>query len=138
VIVAQYALFWQSTIGLLCTCFLDNTPPLLNVLPMYLVVIAWLYVTLMMAIAEATSPVGSLLGASVTFVFYGLLPLGIVVYILATPARKRARREQAERAAMRAGAQTGETTSDSVAPDATGETAAAAQTCGVTAVREKR
>ena len=45
---------------------------------MYLVLIAWLYVTLMMALAEATSPTGSVLGAVVTFVLYGLLPMGIV------------------------------------------------------------
>ena len=35
---------------------------------MYLVLIAWMYVALMMAVAEATSPVGSVLGAIVTFV----------------------------------------------------------------------
>jgi hypothetical protein len=57
---------------------------------MYLVLIAWLYVALMMAIAEAVSPVGSVLGAIVTFVLYGLLPMGIVGYILNSPARRRA------------------------------------------------
>lgn len=56
---------------------------------MYLVVIAWLYVTLMMAAAEATHSNGSILGAVVTFVLYGLLPMSIVVYILDTPRRKR-------------------------------------------------
>lgn len=58
---------------------------------MYLVLIAWLYVALMMAVAEATSPVGSVLGALITFVLYGALPMGVVGYILGTPARKRAR-----------------------------------------------
>ena len=57
---------------------------------MYLVIIAWLYVALMMAIAEAVSPVGSVLGALVTFFLYGVLPMGIVGYILNTPARRRA------------------------------------------------
>ncbi len=68
---------------------------------MYLVLIAWLYVTLMMAVAEATSPMGTVLGAVMTFVLYGLLPMGIVGYILGTPSRKRAikAREMAERAA---------------------------------------
>ena len=42
---------------------------------MYLVVIAWLYVTLMMAVAEATNTTGSILGAIITFVLYGLLPM---------------------------------------------------------------
>ncbi|WP_155947134.1 hypothetical protein [Pseudacidovorax intermedius] len=59
---------------------------------LHLVVIAWLYVAVMMAVAEATNTNGSLLGAIVTFVLYGLLPMGIVAYILATPARRRARR----------------------------------------------
>ena len=57
---------------------------------MYLVVIAWIYVVLMMSLAEAFSSQGSVLGAIVTFVLYGVLPLSIVVYILGTPARKRA------------------------------------------------
>jgi len=61
---------------------------------MYLVVIGWLYVTVMMAVAEAASPQGSLLGAAVTFIFYGLVPVAIVAYILGTPARKRALRER--------------------------------------------
>lgn len=55
----------------------------------HLVVAAWLYVALTMAVAEAMSPVGSVLGAVITFVLYGALPLGIVVYILDTPARRR-------------------------------------------------
>ena len=43
---------------------------------MYLIVIVWTYVSLMMAVAEATSPVGSVLGAVITFVLYGVLPMG--------------------------------------------------------------
>ncbi len=71
---------------------------------MYIVPIAWLYVTLMMAAAEASSPNGTLLGALITLVLYGLLPIGIVVYIMGTPARNRAikAREAAELAAARA------------------------------------
>ncbi len=57
-----------------------------------LVVIAWLYVAVMMAVVEATSSTGTLLGALVTFMFYGVLPLTIVLYLLNTPARRRARR----------------------------------------------
>lgn len=57
-----------------------------------LIVIAWLYVTVMMAVAEASAANGTLLGAIVTFVLYGLLPISIVVYIFSTPARKRARK----------------------------------------------
>lgn len=57
---------------------------------MYLIPIAWLYVTLMMAVAEATSPVGSVLGAFITFVFYGVGPVVLVMYLLGWPARRRA------------------------------------------------
>lgn len=58
---------------------------------MYLVVIAWMYVVVMMAVAEALSSQGTVLGAVFTFALYGLMPLSIVVYILGTPARRRAR-----------------------------------------------
>jgi uncharacterized membrane protein len=67
---------------------------------MYLIAIAWLYVVLMMALAEALSPQGTLLGAGFTLVLYGLLPLSILLYILGTPLRRRrARRLQLEAAA---------------------------------------
>ena len=56
---------------------------------MYIVPIAWLYVALMMAVAEATSSQGTLLGAFFTFVFYGLMPIGLVLYFMGTPARRR-------------------------------------------------
>ena len=107
---------------------------------MYLIVIAWLYVTLMMAVAEATNTTGTVLGAIVTFVLYGLLPMGIVVYIMGTPSRKRAikQREQAqqaagdaEQAALRAAQ------AESAAPDAGGETPAAAQDSGIAPVRKE-
>ncbi|MFT3956288.1 MAG: hypothetical protein QM722_18470 [Piscinibacter sp.] len=65
---------------------------------MYLVAIAWGYVVLMMAVAEATGPNGTVLGAVITFVLYGVLPLSIVLYVLGTPARRRALR-RAEAAA---------------------------------------
>jgi hypothetical protein len=58
---------------------------------MYLIAIAWMYVVLMMAVAEATNSNGTILGALFTFALYGLLPLGIVLYIFGTPGRKRAR-----------------------------------------------
>jgi hypothetical protein len=59
---------------------------------MILVGIGWLFVTLLMAVVEATSTTGTVLGAIVTFVFYGLLPLAVVLYLLNTPARRRAQR----------------------------------------------
>lgn len=66
---------------------------------MYLVAIAWIYVALMMALAEATSSQGTVLGAIVTFALYGVLPVSIVLYLLGTPARRAARR-RAEQAAQ--------------------------------------
>jgi len=87
---------------------------------MYLVVIAWIYVVLMMSLTEAFSSQGSVLGAVVTFILYGVLPLSIVVYILGTPARKRALQE-----------------TESASPDAGSHAAAAAEADSVSPVREK-
>jgi hypothetical protein len=58
---------------------------------MYLVAIGWIYVVLMMAVAEAMSSQGTVLGAVITFALYGLLPLAIVLYIMGSPMRRRAR-----------------------------------------------
>lgn len=90
---------------------------------MYLIVIAWLYVALMMAVAEATHSMGTVLGAFVTFVLYGALPVSLVVYLIATPARKKAikAREAAEWAQRQAAASNapdpgGKPPADPVAP----------------------
>lgn len=61
---------------------------------MVLVAIAWIYVVLMAAVVEAASPQGTLLGALVTLLFYGVMPLGIVGYLFLSPARRRRRRAQ--------------------------------------------
>lgn len=116
---------------------------------MYLVLIAWLYVTLMMAVAEASSPTGTLLGAVVTFALYGLLPMGIVGYILGTPSRKRAlrAREQADTRATETGTDqptegrphlvpSGETPIP-VTPDTDGHSARAAEAGRIPAVRKE-
>lgn len=94
---------------------------------MYLVAIAWLYVAVMMAVAEAMHSQGSVLGAIVTFVFYGLLPVSLVMYILATPSRKKARkaREAAEAAAAEAA---------SAQPDAGGQAPGTAEPASVAPV----
>ena len=70
---------------------------------MYIVLIAWLYVALMMAVAEATNTTGTVLGAIVTFLLYGLGPAALVVYLMGTPRRRRAikAREAAENQAAR-------------------------------------
>ncbi|MCU0928599.1 MAG: hypothetical protein MUE62_05240 [Burkholderiaceae bacterium] len=67
---------------------------------MYLVPIAWMYVVLMVAIVEATAPNGTWLGALV------------IMYVLGTPARRRARQ-----AAEAAEAQAAIAASAGAAPD---------------------
>jgi hypothetical protein len=61
---------------------------------MYIVAIAWLYVALLMA---ATEP--NLVAAVLSFVFYGILPLMLLLWLVGTPAR---RRRAAKRATERA------------------------------------
>jgi mannose/fructose/N-acetylgalactosamine-specific phosphotransferase system component IID len=58
---------------------------------MYIVALAWIYVALMMSVAEATNTNGTVLGGIVTFILYGILPTAIIIYIMGTPQRKRAR-----------------------------------------------
>lgn len=65
---------------------------------MYIVPIAWLYVALMMSVAEATNSNGTLLGAFITFVLYGALPIMLMLYFMGTPARKRRIRAEEEAA----------------------------------------
>ena len=69
---------------------------------MYLVAIAWFYVVLMMAVAEATSSNGTVLGAILTFLLYGVLPISILMYLLGTPMRASARRRRDAAAASTA------------------------------------
>jgi predicted membrane channel-forming protein YqfA (hemolysin III family) len=59
---------------------------------LYLVALAWMYVVLMVAVAEALSPNGTAVGVAFTVIGWGVLPLSVVLYILSTPARRRARR----------------------------------------------
>ena len=58
-----------------------------------IVAIGWLYVTLLMALTQPT-----ILSGISTFVFYGLLPTSIIVYVMLAPERKKRRkaREAAE------------------------------------------
>jgi hypothetical protein len=89
-----------------------------------LIAIGWMYVALMMAVAEATSPIGSVLGAVITFLMYGVGPVALVLYILGPPARKRVRKQrEAEELAAWEQAQAA-----SGQPDAGGQAAADAVT----------
>ena len=64
----------------------------------YLVFLAWGYVVLMMALAEALSPAGTLLGAFFTLLLYGVGPMALVAYLLGTPLRRKARRRNEQQA----------------------------------------
>lgn len=92
---------------------------------MYIIPIAWLYVALMMSVAEATNSNGTVLGAIFTFILYGLLPVALMVYFMGTPGRKRKIRAQeaAEReAAIAAHAAAAVAATASAQPDAGSET----------------
>ncbi len=51
---------------------------------MYIIAIAWGYVTVLMAASEKTITAGIL-----TFVFYGLIPCGLLLWILGSKHRNR-------------------------------------------------
>ncbi len=51
---------------------------------MYIIAIAWLYVTFLMAATEQSLTAGIL-----TFFFYGLMPCSLLIWILGTSQRKR-------------------------------------------------
>lgn len=95
---------------------------------MYLVIIGWFYVVIMMFAAEISAPDGTFLGAIVTLLFYGLLPIALVVYLMGTPLRKKARlaQEAAER----------QTAAASFQPDASGHPASGTANSRVASVRE--
>jgi hypothetical protein len=99
---------------------------------MYIVPFVWLYIAFMMAVAEATSPIGTLLGAAITFVLYGLLPVGLILYFMGSPARRRANR-LAEQTQDNAGALPADPPTDSHQSDGGSHAPAG----GVAAEREK-
>ena len=123
---------------------------------MYLIAIAWLYVAVMMALAEATHAQGSVLGAIITFMLYGLAPVALVMYLLGTPSRRRARKQMESAAAAEAAPGTLAADPDpgpdglpavaaaealagvgALAPDGRGQPATAAVQAGVAPEREK-
>jgi hypothetical protein len=53
---------------------------------MYIIAIAWIYVVLLMSLTEH-----SIIAGLMTFLFYCIVPLTIILYLIGTPRRKRAR-----------------------------------------------
>ena len=63
---------------------------------MHMIAIGWLWVAFMMAITQK-----SIVSGVSTFIFYGLLPCALLIYLLSTPARRRRRaRLKADEAAV--------------------------------------
>jgi Zn-dependent protease with chaperone function len=89
---------------------------------MVIVALAWTFVVVMVALVELTSPRGSVMGALATLVFWGALPLGIVLYVMGASSRRRRLRAAAAAAASAAD------------PDGSGQAPAAA---AVTPEREE-
>lgn len=58
---------------------------------MYIVAIAWLYIVVVMA---ATEP--NWIASAMNLVFYGVFPLGVFLWLVGTPQRKRLRRRRAD------------------------------------------
>ncbi|MBC7549001.1 MAG: hypothetical protein H7224_10250 [Polaromonas sp.] len=115
---------------------------------MYLIVIGWIYVVLMMAVAEASNTTGTVMGGIITFFLYGVGPAGLLAYLMGTPARNKAikKRKALERAEYVAGLAavpaTGEPTAPtSVLPDAGGHAASGEEAVtvepGITPVRKE-
>lgn len=62
---------------------------------MYIVAIAWMYITVLMAFTESSITAGVL-----TFIFYGLFPCALFIWIMGTPHRRRMKRQQEQQALM--------------------------------------
>ena len=99
---------------------------------MYLIVIGWLYVTLLMGLAEAFSTQGSVMGAIITFLLYGVLPMSLVVYIMGTPLRRKARLQASEQGPKQPADQ-----ASGVEPNASGHAARLPEDAAVTPVRKE-
>lgn len=114
--------------------------PQQNPWPMFthLVLIAWIYVALMMAIAEATHSQGSLLGAIVTLLLYGVGPAALVMYLLGAPGRRRAiKAKEAARAPAPLSPHLPEPAAPSIQPDGSDHSATTAEAGVVTPVRKE-
>ncbi len=57
---------------------------------MYIVAIAWMYVTILMAATQ-----DSFLAGFATLVFYGILPCTVLMFVLMAPTRARRKKAQA-------------------------------------------
>lgn len=62
---------------------------------MYIVAIAWMYITVLMAFTESSITAGVL-----TFFFYGLFPCALFIWIMGAPHRRHIKRQQEQQTLM--------------------------------------
>jgi hypothetical protein len=104
---------------------------------MYIIVIAWIYVTLMMSVAEANNTNGTLLGAIVTFILYGILPTALMVYLMGAPKRNTARKAKEAAWAIQKNPEDSDNALP-VEPDASGHTTGVTPNCSVPPMRKEQ
>lgn len=81
----------------------------------HVIAAAWAFVVLLVAVVQATSPSGSVVSAIGTVLFWGVLPLGLLLYLMGATARIQRRRLAKDSAAdADAG---GHAPGDAVAPE---------------------
>lgn len=58
---------------------------------MYIIAIAWMYVVIIVAVSDTT-----VIGGILTFLFWGLAPLALFLWLFGTPARRRRAAERTQ------------------------------------------
>ena len=91
---------------------------------MYIVAIAWIYVVLMVSVLQE-----SVFRGIATFIFAGVLPLALLLFLVGTPQRRRNQKEQIEQASVGG-------LSDNLAPQTTDGTVAPAEPAELNAPAE--
>jgi len=89
----------------------------------------------MMSVAEANNTNGTLLGAIVTFILYGILPTALMVYLMGTPKRNKAHKA---REAEWAQTQSTLTATSTLEPDASSHAPSRAEQPSVPPVRKEQ
>lgn len=77
---------------------------------MYIIAIGWLYVTLLVAVNEA-----SVIAGIISFLFYGLLPCGLLLWISGSKVRRQRRAYREHLAAAQAAESASASTEDATA-----------------------
>lgn len=78
---------------------------------MYIIAIGWLYVTLLVAVNEA-----SVIAGVISFLFYGLLPCGLLLWISGSKVRRQRRAYREHLATTQAADGAGDNSTDPATP----------------------